>query len=171
MKTVFTALILVILATFSQAEEITANGKYFGEARMASVNDFMKEVQGEKDVSKVIARVNSFVNDFTYTSDKAQYGKSEFWATSEEFFKNGGGDCEDFAIAKKDLLKKLGVNNTKMQILTVEGVLHARLLVELNGKVLVLDNMNRLVQEATDLQNTKIVGEEYINQRVVKSHS
>jgi predicted transglutaminase-like cysteine proteinase len=171
MKALFIALILVVLATFSQAEEITANGKYFGEARMASVNEFMSEVQGEKDVSKVIAKVNTFVNEFTYTSDKAQYGKSDFWATSEEFFQNGGGDCEDFAIAKKDLLKKLGVNSTKMQILRVEGVLHARLLVELDGKILVLDNMNRLVQEATELQNSKIVGEEYITQRVVKSHS
>jgi predicted transglutaminase-like cysteine proteinase len=41
-----------------------------------------------------------FVNKFPYLSDPENYGVPDYWASPEQFFENGAGDCEDFAIAK-----------------------------------------------------------------------
>ncbi len=52
--------------------------------------------------SKVVA-VNEYVNNFRYIEDKDNFGKSDYWATPTEFFARGG-DCEDFAVEKYDIL-------------------------------------------------------------------
>ena len=39
-----------------------------------------------------------------YIDDIENYGVTEYYATLNEFFRNKGGDCEDFAIAKYNIL-------------------------------------------------------------------
>jgi len=56
-----------------------------------------------------ITQVNAIVNRVHYRSDKKQYGTGDYWASPMEFFDNGQGDCEDYAIAKYYALRALGV--------------------------------------------------------------
>lgn len=54
-------------------------------------------------VNYVINSVNRFVNGFAYKKDRG----GDYWKTPTEFFNDGGGDCEDFAIAKGVMLKNI----------------------------------------------------------------
>ena len=47
-------------------------------------------------------------NNIDYTSDKTQYGFSEFWAYPYQTLKHGKGDCEDGAILLANILLKSG---------------------------------------------------------------
>ena len=52
----------------------------------------------------VAERINSQVNaSVTYKTDLAQYGTPEFWKEAGAF-----GDCEDYALRKRELLLKAG---------------------------------------------------------------
>lgn len=63
---------------------------------------------GREQVEWVNRRVNAMV---TYTAeDKDQ------WQSLEETFRRGAGDCEDFAIAKYTLLRRLGVSPNDMAL-------------------------------------------------------
>lgn len=49
--------------------------------------------------------VNHFVNkNFEYKEDQEVYGVSDYWAKPDEFRKHHGGDCEDFAIFKREII-------------------------------------------------------------------
>ena len=50
--------------------------------------------------------VNNEVNSYKYTSER-----KNVWKTPEQFYKDKGGDCEDFAIAKCASLKERGIRS------------------------------------------------------------
>ena len=106
------------------------------------LQDLVDELRGQ-DTSTKLAEINDFVNRIRYREDQRVYGKKDYWATPEEFF-NRGGDCEDFAIAKYMALKALGVPTEAMRLLVLQDVKrgrpHAVLLVEYQGRKLILDN-------------------------------
>ena len=62
-----------------------------------------KRVSTYKEI-KELTKVNRVINSYSYIPEEDE-GTKDHWKTSEEFYKDGGGDCEDFAIAKYDLLK------------------------------------------------------------------
>ena len=79
-----------------------------------------------------LSMINNMVNQYTYIDEPVDY-----WKTPREFYADGGGDCEDYTIAKFYLLK----DSYDVSILGLRGPgagLHAVLLV--NEKY-VLDNM------------------------------
>lgn len=81
------------------------------------VSEFIKKNKNESLDIK-IKRTHWFVNNkFKYKEDWDTYNKSDYWATPNEFVKNQGGDCEDYAIMKYALLKKLGVNEKDMKLI------------------------------------------------------
>lgn len=90
-----------------------------------------------------VAAVNDYVNKVRYIEDKKNYGKTDYWATPDEFFARGG-DCEDFAIAKYAMLKELGVPETRMRLAIVQdkikNIPHAVLIVYTDNGALLLDN-------------------------------
>lgn len=49
---------------------------------------------------KNLIKINDRWNGLRYVSDYRQFLVKDYWQTPEEFFINGAGDCEDFAIAK-----------------------------------------------------------------------
>ncbi|MDD4436452.1 MAG: transglutaminase-like cysteine peptidase [Tissierellia bacterium] len=49
---------------------------------------------------KNLIKINDKWNELRYVSDYRQFLVKDYWQTPEEFFINGAGDCEDFAIAK-----------------------------------------------------------------------
>jgi predicted transglutaminase-like cysteine proteinase len=93
-----------------------------------------------------ITEVNRFFNRFAHQSDRRLWGRSDHWATPQEFLLRGAGDCEDFAIAKYFALRALGIDDRRLAIVYTRdlerGVAHMVLLVSAaNGsEQLVLDD-------------------------------
>lgn len=97
----------------------------------------------------MISAVNRHYNAFPYVTDQAGGKPWDDWASPLVFLQRSG-DCEDFAIAKYLTLRLLGVPETAMAILVLRNpsrdVDHAVLLVEDEGRTLVLDNLRGLVR-------------------------
>ena len=65
-------------------------------------------VAGHTGMSLLI-EVNDRINQFKYVTDLDNYGEFDYWATPFELISHGGGDCEDYALAKYFLLLESGV--------------------------------------------------------------
>lgn len=109
--------------------------------------EFVRSQKSNSDL-QILKEVHRYVNSIRYIEDKKLWGKGDYWALPEEFFAKGG-DCEDYAIAKYVMLRKLGFKKSDMRIVVVKdkylGEIHSVLTVKLNGKTYVLDNKAALV--------------------------
>lgn len=87
--------------------------------------------------------VHAWANKVQYVEDITNWAMADYWQTTDEFFARGG-DCEDYAITKYFGLKQLGFVAEDMRILVLFDkqlqLHHAVLLVNLDGKVWMLDN-------------------------------
>ncbi|MGL1861684.1 MAG: transglutaminase-like cysteine peptidase [Pseudodesulfovibrio sp.] len=92
--------------------------------------------------------VNKFFNQWPYRLDAGNYGKSDYWASPNEFLKKSG-DCEDYSIAKFYALQELGFSGDAMRIVAlkdkIRNIGHAVLVVYLDGNIYVLDNQTVMV--------------------------
>nr|WP_320009971.1 transglutaminase-like cysteine peptidase [uncultured Desulfobulbus sp.] len=68
------------------------------------------------DELELVEAVNSYLNHYVFISDIHHWGKPDYWATPVEFIASGGGDCEDFAVAKYFSLIQLGVASDKLAL-------------------------------------------------------
>jgi predicted transglutaminase-like cysteine proteinase len=98
------------------------------------------------DLLALADRVNLGVNQSTREiSDEAQYAQTEHWALPT----SRGGDCEDFALAKKQALISRGVAPERLLIATVldrKRSPHAVLVLRTDAGDYVLDNLtNRIL--------------------------
>ena len=75
----------------------------------------MAEVADLDEFTKV-TRVNQHLNRIAYVEDAVKWGRPDYWATPREFLEHGGGDCEDFSIAKYFLLQEIGVPVTRLRL-------------------------------------------------------
>lgn len=66
--------------------------------------------------SEKLEIVNVFFNRFDFVDDWTLWNRSDYWSTPTEMLTKGGGDCEDFAIAKYFTLRELDVADEKMRI-------------------------------------------------------
>lgn len=66
--------------------------------------------------SEKLEVVNVFFNRFDFVDDWVFWGRNDYWATPIEMLIKGGGDCEDFAIAKYFTLRELDVADEKLRI-------------------------------------------------------
>ena len=73
------------------------------------------EQQKLKDINEYWNRKLRFVDD------QLNWGQNDYWATPLEALLRGGGDCEDFSIAKYVSLKMLGVPVSKLRITYVKA--------------------------------------------------
>ena len=90
----------------------------------------------------IAERINSQVNaSVTYKTDLEQYSRPEFWVEANTF-----GDCEDYALLKRALLKEQGFDAAKIHIATcwinVKAIDtgHCVLIVETDKGQFILDN-------------------------------
>ncbi len=87
--------------------------------------------------------VNTYFNNWKYTTDREGYGVSEHWASPAEFM-NNSGDCEDYAIVKYFTLHFLGYTDAQMRLVsvvdTIKGIGHSVLAVNARGGTYILDN-------------------------------
>lgn len=96
-----------------------------------------------------IEAVNAYVNGFRYIPDIENYGVSDYWATPAEFIQHGGGDCEDFAIMKYEIIKYDGLGRDLYFLLVYDTRSVAyHLVLVVDGKV--LDNQYKDVYGIND---------------------
>lgn len=93
---------------------------------------------------RLISRVNETINGYAYIDDEKTSGRQDYWQTPAEFLRHGGGDCEDFAIAKYAWLRALGLPERSLRITIAEdrllGIPHAFLLVDTPAGEFILNN-------------------------------
>lgn len=91
-------------------------------AKAEALNKYLAKFDIYKDWGlylKAFAVNHAVLTDIQYVSDKEQYHEDDYWASPIETIMNGKGDCEDFAILQKEVLRHLGVPEEKMVIALV----------------------------------------------------
>tara|TARA_R110000868_G_scaffold32036_8_gene116949 strand:+ start:15157 stop:15837 length:681 start_codon:yes stop_codon:yes gene_type:complete len=135
--------------------ETPCTSTLFNACHLKAWKAFLQSLKGQDKLSQVRA-VNTYMNRQRYLTDPRNYGVKDYWATPGQFFKRNG-DCEDYAIAKFMSLRALGFTNRDMRIVVLQDlnlrVGHAILVVNLNGRALVLDNQVRRVVPAESIRH------------------
>lgn len=100
-----------------------AEQKYgeYAKRRLLSWQDLIRNDESTSDLEK-LEKVNNFFNRQEFVSDIQHWKQKDYWATPVEFLATGGGDCEDFSLAKYFTLKKLGVDETKLNMTYVKAI-------------------------------------------------
>ena len=98
------------------------------------------------DKLQQVQMVNRWINqNVAFGDDQIVYGRADYWAPASETLRRGVGDCEDFAIAKMDMLAALGVARADMRLVIARDLVrnadHAVLMVQLDGGSVLLDNV------------------------------
>ncbi|WP_107851118.1 transglutaminase-like cysteine peptidase [Oceanimonas marisflavi] len=98
---------------------------YGGKAahRLLEWRRLVREGQGAKwSEQEAIRRVNGFFNQLIFIDDIRLWAREDYWATPLEFIGAGGGDCEDFSLAKYFSLRELGVPDDKLRLVYVKAL-------------------------------------------------
>ena len=99
-----------------------------------------------EQILRVANRVNRAVNrQIAEVADQAQYNRQEFWALPTSM----GGDCEDFALLKRQQLMAMGVPGERLLIATVldrQRRGHAVLVLRTDRGDVVLDNLTNRIK-------------------------
>jgi predicted transglutaminase-like cysteine proteinase len=142
----------------------TPLGQRWKGVRDARVNvkagPWSKLLRSQRGRSRVvqIATVNAWVNArISFVDDIKAVGVSDQWASAAHSLKRGSGDCEDYAIAKMQLLRSLGVDASDLYLVIARDLVrqadHAMLVVRMNGQLLLLDNGTDHITDARTAQD------------------
>lgn len=104
---------------------------------------------------KELQDVNYQINlNTTYKSDTENYGKSEYWEKNNNF-----GDCEDYALTKRNKLIELGWNYKNLRMASCwtkpnkQGY-HGVLIIITNKGDFVLDNRSNFIETKNSMNYT-----------------
>ncbi len=105
-----------------------------------------------------IRAVNRWINaNIKYVEDRKLYGRADHWASAGTTLKSGRGDCEDFAIAKMQLLQASGVKASDMFLVIAKDLVrradHSLLVIRVGNQMLVLDNETDQILNAEDVRD------------------
>jgi predicted transglutaminase-like cysteine proteinase len=118
----------------------------------------LKEQTAADDKLAILKKVNRLVNSINYVNDSKRWEIGDYWATPTQFFEQGG-DCEDYAIAKFTLLKRMGFKNSDMRVVvlndTFKNIIHSVLVVFIDGKQYFLDNQIPKVLQTKEIRHYK----------------
>lgn len=110
----------------------------------------------DRPAAERIDLVNRFVNArIAFEDDSRQFGRSDVWQSAAESLRRGRGDCEDYAIAKLQLLRAAGFAERELYLVIVKDLVrrsdHAVLTVASGGRLVVLDNGTDRIVDAADI--------------------
>jgi predicted transglutaminase-like cysteine proteinase len=122
---------------------------------------FAAALRGRGEMDRVEA-VNRYVNGHVlFVDDSRQYGRADFWAAASDTLRRGRGDCEDYAIAKLQMLRAAGVPDRDLYLVIARDLVrradHALLVVRSGGRMLVLDNGTNRILDADDISDYRPV--------------
>lgn len=97
------------------------------------------------DETSRLDAVNRYVNRrVQFTDDHRQYGKGDVWTNANATLNRGRGDCEDYAIAKLQMLRVAGFSDRDLYFVILKDLVrrsdHAVLVVRSDDRMVVLDN-------------------------------
>jgi predicted transglutaminase-like cysteine proteinase len=124
------------------------------EARVASWHALIDQGRDWSDAKRMKA-ANDFVNQLVFVDDIKHWKQEDYWATPLQTIVTGGGDCEDFSIAKYFTLTEMGMQEDKLRLTYVKALTinQAHMVVSYyetpKSTPLVLDNLNTLILPAT----------------------
>jgi len=122
---------------------------------------FAASLRGQGIIAK-LEGANSYVNvRVRFVDDRVQFGTVDRWLAASDTLARGRGDCEDFAIAKRALLRAAGVPDRDLYLVVLKDLTrradHAVLVVRANGRFLVLDNGTDRIVDSSDVSDYKPV--------------
>ena len=134
-------------------------GRVSGAGVGGSAAGYASALRGEGIIAKLEA-VNSYVNGrVRFIDDRVQFGVADRWMTASETLARGRGDCEDFALAKRAMLRAAGVPDKDLYLVVLKDLSrradHAVLVVRAAGRFLVLDNGTNRIVDSSDVQDYK----------------
>jgi predicted transglutaminase-like cysteine proteinase len=111
-------------------------------------------------ITAKLEAVNSYVNArVRFVDDRVQYGIADRWQAASDTLARGRGDCEDFALAKRAMLRAAGVPDKDLYLVVLKDLTrradHAVLVVRAQGRFLVLDNGTDRIVDSSDVQDYK----------------
>ena len=75
---------------------------------------------------QALEETNRFFNRQIFIDDIKLWGQPDYWASPVEFLAVGGGDCEDFSIAKYFTLREMGLSDESMRLIYVKARIQVR---------------------------------------------
>jgi predicted transglutaminase-like cysteine proteinase len=105
---------------------------------------FAKSLRDRDEVERLNA-VNRYVNRrVQYVDDQRQYGRADVWSAADNTLRRGRGDCEDFAIAKLQMLRQANFSDRNLYLVIVKDLVrradHAVVVVRAAGHMFMLDD-------------------------------
>lgn len=133
-----------------------ANSRVRGQAAA-----FAASLRDSEELERVEA-VNRYVNrKVAFVEDSQQYRRADHWAAANDTLRRGRGDCEDYAIAKLQMLRAAGLSERDLYLVVVKDLVrradHAILVVRAGGKLLVLDNGTDLIADTESVRDYRPV--------------
>ena len=143
-----------MLERFQEEESLCAKNN---DCRLNKIANEIKKSSTDSKL-EIIRKVNNYVNNIKYVKDSDGWNISDYWATPAQFFEKGG-DCEDYAIAKLSILKKMGFKNKEMRVVVLKdiykNIIHSILVVKINKQQYILDNNIPKVINANEIRHYK----------------
>jgi predicted transglutaminase-like cysteine proteinase len=120
---------------------------------------FAASLRGDHVLAKLEA-VNGYVNGrVRFVDDRVQFGVADRWQAPADTLARGKGDCEDFALAKRAMLRAAGVSDKDLYLVVLKDLSrradHAVLVVRAAGRFLVLDNGTDRIVDSADVADYK----------------
>jgi predicted transglutaminase-like cysteine proteinase len=106
--------------------------------------------------------VNRYVNrQVRYVDDERRFGRADVWSSANETLRSGRGDCEDYAIAKLQLLRAAGFRQHDLYLVIVRDLVrradHAVVAARAAGHMYVLDDGTSELLESGDVSDYRPV--------------
>jgi predicted transglutaminase-like cysteine proteinase len=137
----------------SMCEENRASCQSQAALQFLAIVDRGRRSEGRARLGEINRAINLKLK---LTSDLALYGAADVWSPPLATFAIGGGDCEDYAIAKFVALQEAGVSPDDLRIVILRDDLrdedHAVVAARLDGHWLTLDNRHMVLVEDHDVR-------------------
>src|SRR6185437_3731314 len=124
--------------------------------KFLDIVDAARAREGRARLGEVNRAINLAIRP---TSDLAEHGEIDVWSSPLATLARGGGDCEDYAIAKFTALRRAGLSADDLRIVvlhdTIHGEDHAVAAARLDGRWLMLDNRRMAMVWDADTRNLR----------------
>jgi predicted transglutaminase-like cysteine proteinase len=102
--------------------------------------------------------VNRYVNrQVHYVDDERRFGRPDVWSSANETLRSRRGDCEDYAIAKLQLLRAAGFRERDLYLVIAHDLVrradHAVVVARAPGHMYVLDDGTNELLESKDVSD------------------
>ena len=137
-------------------KQLTKLAQQYGQQARERMMSWQQLIQQHRasPTSVQLEVVNKFFNKLSFIDDQKMWNQPDYWATPVEFLGRGGGDCEDFSIAKYFTLRELKVPQEQLRLTYVraKSLDQAHMVVSYYSKAsaapLILDNLDKKIKSA-----------------------